>query len=132
MGPRRVRRPPHLRRPGPPDGLRWIAGFADGIGANKNLIIPRDAGGALTTATSLVADAHAVELVVHAWTFRNENTFLPADLRRGADPVAWGEALREYEMFYRTGLDGLFSDFPDTADLARTVTSTARNGETSP
>jgi len=100
-----------------PDGLRWIAGYANGIGANKNLIIPRDS----TSPTSLVTDAHAVRLAVHAWTFRNENAFLPADLRRGTDPNTWGEALAEYARFYATGLDGLFADFPDTAVLARSL-----------
>jgi glycerophosphoryl diester phosphodiesterase len=100
-----------------PDGLRWIAGYANGIGANKNLIIARDS----TAPTSVVTDAHAVRLAVHAWTFRNENAFLPADLRRGTDPNAWGEALREYARFYATGLDGLFADFPDTAVLARSL-----------
>nr|WP_309232259.1 glycerophosphodiester phosphodiesterase [Micromonospora tarensis] len=29
-----------------PAGLKWIAGYADGIGANKNLLVPRDAAGA--------------------------------------------------------------------------------------
>jgi glycerophosphoryl diester phosphodiesterase len=102
-----------------PQGLAEIATYAQGIGANKNLIVPRDATGKLQQPTSLINDAHAVGLIVHGWTFRNENTFLPADFRVGADPAAYGNAFAEYELFYGLGIDGLFSDNPDTAVEAR-------------
>jgi glycerophosphoryl diester phosphodiesterase len=102
-----------------PDGLRWIAGYADGIGANKNLIVPRDPTGRLLAPTALVDDAHRVGLIVHAWTFRSENTFLPADFRVDTDPAAHGDAAAEYRLFYAQGLDGVFGDFPDTALAAR-------------
>jgi glycerophosphoryl diester phosphodiesterase len=103
-----------------PAGLADIATYAHGIGANKNLIVPRDAMGALREPTSLIADAHAAGLLVHAWTFRNENAFLPTDFRVGDpdDPTSqalYGNAIAEYELFYNLGLDGLFSDNPDTA-----------------
>ena len=62
-----------------PAGLAWIAGYADGIGVNKNLIVPRDAAGKLLAPTTLIRDAHREKLVVHAWTFRAENQFLPVD-----------------------------------------------------
>jgi glycerophosphoryl diester phosphodiesterase len=103
-----------------PAGLKFIDTFATGVGVNKNLVIPRDAAGALLPPTTLVADAHARGLVVHAWTFRNENTFLPANLRTGTDPTAWGRILEELRLFFATGLDGVFADYPDTAVLART------------
>ncbi|MCM0675004.1 glycerophosphodiester phosphodiesterase [Micromonospora phytophila] len=102
-----------------PAGLTWIARYADGIGANKNLIVPRDAAGKLLAPTTLVRDAHREGLVVHAWTFRAENQFLPADFRVGADPVARGDIQAEYELFYGLGLDGVFTDHPDTAVAAR-------------
>jgi len=102
-----------------PAGLRFISTYADGIGANKNLVIPRDAEGRLTQPTGLVKDAHGAGLVVHAWTFRNENFFLPTDLRLGEDPEEYGDAFAEYAAFFGTGLDGLFSDNPDTAVEAR-------------
>jgi glycerophosphoryl diester phosphodiesterase len=103
-----------------PEGLADVALYAHGIGANKNLIVPRDATGALQEPTRLIGDAHAAGLLVHAWTFRNENAFLPADFRAGdaVDPMAqalYGNAIAEYELFYNLGLDGLFSDNPDTA-----------------
>ncbi|MFC3501495.1 glycerophosphodiester phosphodiesterase [Micromonospora krabiensis] len=102
-----------------PAGLRWIAAYADGIGANKNLIVPRDAAGKLLAPTTVVRDAHHEGLIVHAWTFRVENQFLPTDFRIGADPNARGDITSEYELFFRLGLDGVFTDQPDTAVAAR-------------
>ena len=106
-----------------PAGLRWIARYADGIGANKNLIVPRDAAGRLLAPTSVVRDAHRVGLDVHAWTFRAENQFLPADFRIGTDPNARGDITAEYELFFALGVDGVFSDHPDTAVAARAALS---------
>ena len=106
------------------DGLREIATYSDGIGVNKNLIVPRNANNELIEPTDLVDRAHRAKLIVHAWTFRNENTFLPEDFREG-DPgspnylVAYGDAPSEYALFYGTGLDGVFSDNPDTAVASR-------------
>ncbi|MFI9006908.1 glycerophosphodiester phosphodiesterase [Actinosynnema sp. NPDC053489] len=102
-----------------PQGLREIRTYANGVGAAKDLVIPRDAAGALREPTALVRDAHTRGLVVHAWTFRNENTFLPADFRGSADPTAYGDPLGEYARFFATGLDGVFADNPDTAVEAR-------------
>ena len=103
-----------------PEGLAEIATYADGIGPSKNQIVPRDADGNLLEPTSLVDDAHRAGLLVHPYTFRNENNFLPADFRQGnpASPAylrATGDAPAEYRLFFRLGVDGLFSDNPDTA-----------------
>jgi glycerophosphoryl diester phosphodiesterase len=92
-------------------GLRELARFADGVGVNKNLIAPRDQAGRLLPPTDLVAEAHAAGLLVHPWTFRSENSFLPVDFQ--GDPRA------EYELFFELGVDGLFSDFPGEAVAAR-------------
>ncbi|MEU7526196.1 glycerophosphodiester phosphodiesterase [Saccharothrix sp. NPDC042600] len=102
-----------------PDGLREIRTYAHGVGAAKDRIIPRNAQGFLQSPTTLVRDAHTRGLIVHAWTFRNENTFLPADFRTSTDPAAYGRAFEEYAKFYATGLDGVFADNPDTAVEAR-------------
>jgi glycerophosphoryl diester phosphodiesterase len=102
-----------------PAGLKEIAKYADGIGPSKDLIIPRDTAGFLTQPTTLVNDAHTVKLVVHPFTFRNENAFLPADFRSSVDPTAYGQAFDEYSKFFATGIDGLFSDNSDTAVEAR-------------
>ncbi len=75
-----------------PEGLKWIASYAQGIGPTLDLVIPKDANGALTTPTTLVADAHRAGLILHPYTMRNENTFLPANFRQGTDPNAYGDA----------------------------------------
>ncbi len=104
-----------------PAGLREIARYADGVGPSKDYIVPRDAAGNSLAPTSFVRDAHRVGLLVHPYTFRNENTFLPLELRRGTDPAAYGSSLAEYEQFYGLGVDGLFSDNPDTAAEVRSA-----------
>ncbi|MFI6062793.1 glycerophosphodiester phosphodiesterase [Streptomyces sp. NPDC051286] len=101
-----------------PAGLKWIASFAQGIGPTLDLIIPKDASGRLTTPTSLVQDAHEEGLILHPYTMRNENSFLPADFRRGTDPNAYGDAFGAFRTYFATGINGIFSDNPDTALLA--------------
>jgi glycerophosphoryl diester phosphodiesterase len=107
-----------------PAGLAEIATYADGIGPNKSLIVPRDAQNRLTSPTTLVRDAHRAGLLVHPWTFRRENTFLPEDFRQGnpASSVylqATGDFPAELRLFYKLGVDGLFSDNPDVAVAVR-------------
>jgi len=102
-----------------PGGLAQIALYADGIGPAKGRILPRDADGRSLPATTLVAAAHAAGLLVHPYTFRSENAFLPAELRRGADPAALGDAAAEYRAAFAAGVDGLFSDFSGEAFVAR-------------
>jgi glycerophosphoryl diester phosphodiesterase len=107
-----------------PEGLAEIATYADGVGVNKNLIVPRDAQNRLGTPTRLVRDAHQAGLIVHGWTFRRENSFLPEDFRAGnpASPVylaATGDFPAELRLFYGLGIDGVFSDNPDVAVAVR-------------
>ncbi|MEI6445225.1 MAG: glycerophosphodiester phosphodiesterase [Nostocales cyanobacterium ELA583] len=89
------------------NGLKEIAEYAQAIGVHKNLLIPRDIHGKLLSSTSLIIDAHIANLQVHAWTFRNEDCFLPSDCQRNPQ--------REYEIFFSLGIDGVFSDYPDIA-----------------
>jgi len=102
-----------------PAGLKEVATYASGIGPTKDRIIPRNAAGFLQQPTTLVQDAHKARLVVHSWTFRNENSFLPADFRSSTDPAAYGRAFEEYDLFFKQGLDGVFADNPDTAVEAK-------------
>jgi glycerophosphoryl diester phosphodiesterase len=94
-----------------PAGLAEIAKYADGIGPDKRRIVPAGPGGPLLPPSSLVADAHAARLLVHPWTFRSDGKFLA--------PEYTGDPGREYDQFFSLGVDGLFSDFPDTAVRAR-------------
>lgn len=103
-------------------GLREIAKYAQAVGVHKDLLVPRDSNGKLRrrgaacrqiSPTSLVKDAHAAGLLVHAWTFRNEDCFLPLDFQ--------GNPQGEYELFFSLGVDGVFSDYPDTAGYQSTV-----------
>jgi glycerophosphoryl diester phosphodiesterase len=92
-------------------GLEEIAKYAQAIGIHKDILVPRDNRNKLQSPTSLVNHAHAANLQVHVWTFRNEDFFLPLDLQ--------GNPEEEYELFFSLGIDGVFSDFSDTALLVR-------------
>ena len=118
-----------------PAGLAEIRTYAEGIGVWKPYIVPVkgqvDAAGQLIDVngdgkvdlrdaatqlpTSLVAEAHRQGLFVHVFTFRNEKRHLASSYR--GDPQA------EYLQFFRLGVDGVFSEFPDTAVMARAVYS---------
>ncbi|MDT0320736.1 glycerophosphodiester phosphodiesterase [Streptomyces millisiae] len=101
-----------------PSGLREISRYAQGIGPTLDLVIPRRSDGSLAEPTRLVSQAHTAELLVHPYTLRNENRFLPADFRRGDDPNAYGDVFGALRAYFRTGIDGVFADHPDTALLA--------------
>ena len=115
-----------------PAGLKEIKTYADGIGPWKPYLIPSkqvdankdgkpdDLNGdgkiderdrVMMPATSVVKDAHAAGLFVHAYTFRDEAKRLASDFK--GDPKA------EYKLFFNLGVDGVFSDFTDTAKAAR-------------
>ncbi|MCA3184178.1 MAG: glycerophosphodiester phosphodiesterase [Cupriavidus sp.] len=97
-----------------PLGLREVATYANGIGPEKSLVIPRDAQGGLAAPTPLVANAHAAGLVVHPYTFRPENSFLPKPLRApGNDATRSPQGMvREVQAFIAAGIDGFFTDDP--------------------
>lgn len=114
------------------EGLEEISTYADGIGPWKPYIVSSraialnpdgtvaDANGdglvnetdrELLPPTDLVERAHDHGLLIHTWTFRNEQRRLASDY--GGNPI------NEYLLFYGLGVDGVFSDFPDTAFTAR-------------
>ncbi|SEF09219.1 esterase-like activity of phytase family protein [Jiangella alba] len=99
-------------------GLRAIARYADGVGLEKNVMIPRTASGTLGQPTPVIRDAHRAGLEVHGWTFRRENQFLPAEFRSSADPNAVGDVEGEIRVFLEAGMDGFFTDNPDLGSAA--------------
>ena len=94
-------------------GLKEVASYANGVGPWKPYIFNET----FTAPSSFVADAHAVNLKVHPYTFRPENNFLAANLKCStatADAAQRCEkgALAEYELFFKAGVDGIFTDDP--------------------
>lgn len=117
-----------------PAGLAEIAGYAAGIGPNKQRIVPLttvdadgngqpddlNGDGAISdgdrvtgTPTTLIADAHDAGLLVHLYTLRNESFFLPDSYE--------GDPINEYQQFIELGVDGFFTDFPGTGFTARST-----------
>ncbi len=113
-----------------PAGLAFVASYADGIGACKNVLIPRNPDGTLASPSPVMDDAHEAGLIVHGWTFRRENRFLPADYRRRSDPNAAGDMMGELAAFLAAGMDGFFTDNPDLGAIAAELheSTTPRGG----
>jgi glycerophosphoryl diester phosphodiesterase len=102
-----------------PAGLREIARYADGVGPSKDYIVPRDAAGCSLPPTRFVRDAHRAGLLVHPYTFRAENNFLPCELRSSSILTRHGDLEAEVRQFFELGVDGVFVDHPDYAVDAR-------------
>jgi glycerophosphoryl diester phosphodiesterase len=116
-----------------PRGLQEVRGYADGIGPWKPYLISSACksvqGGACADVTGdgvvderdrvllppsdVIANAHKLGLLVHPYTFRSEQKRLTGSF--GGNPI------NEYLAFYEAGVDGLFSDFADTAVAARAM-----------
>lgn len=104
-------------------GLKEIATYADGVAPWKRYLIgvaairmtggETDADKKLLRPSEFVQNAHHAGLFVHAWTFRNEAQYLASDYN--------GKPIAEYLQYFALGVDGLFSDFPDTAVKARAL-----------
>lgn len=112
-------------------GLAEIATYADGIGPWKRQILGvkgldtngngkaddvngdgaiNEADGVTQVFSTVIADAHKAGLVVHPYTFRD-------DVPMARDYV--NDPAMEYRHLYALGVDGLFTDFSDTAVKAR-------------
>ncbi|RIX82336.1 glycerophosphodiester phosphodiesterase [Acidovorax cavernicola] len=114
-----------------PAGLAEIKTYADGIGPWKRYIVSvkgtvgadgkvvdvnkdgkiNDADATSMAPTTLIADAHKAGLFVHPFTFRNESRRLASDYNK--------DGKNEYAVYYKLGVDGVFTDFTDTARAAR-------------
>ena len=98
-----------------PAGLAWIATYADGIGANKDLVLPARPGHRRHRRADRPGRRRArrAASLVHVWTLRDENQFMAANFRIGTDPNAKGDLRAEALAFLDAGVDGMFSDNPD-------------------
>ena len=108
------------------EGLNEIRSYADGIGPWKRYIVSTTGTGSdsnrrLLPPTDLIERAHARGLLVHTWTFRNEQSRLVSDYA--------GNPVNEYLQFYRLGIDGVFSDFADTAVASRELFRLEQGGD---
>ena len=80
-------------------GLRRVAEYADAVGVDKELVSP-----------GLVAAAHATGLQVHVWTLRDET-----------------DSIEDTRALVGAGVDGIFTDHPDTTlEACRRQTSGIR------
>ena len=122
-----------------PAGLAEVRTYADGIGPWKPYLISaacikivagacadnngdglvNEADRKLLPPSNVVANAHALGLLVHPYTFRSEQRRLASDYR--------GNPVNEYLTFYEHGVDGLFSDFADSAVVARSLWALKRD-----
>jgi len=109
-----------------PAGLAGVARYANVIGVDKTLIIPRNADDSLGRPTPLVADAHAQGLLVHGWTFRAENYFLPRRFRSSSARARRGNLGAELAAYLAAGMDGFFTDQPDLGVHGRDTYLAAR------
>lgn len=91
-------------------GLKTIAEYADGVGPDKQFVIPVRADRSVGEPTDLVERAHAAGLLVHIFTIRIDKEFL--------SPSYQGHPEAEFERFRTLGVDGVFTDFPDVAARA--------------
>ena len=89
-----------------PRELRDWARLVHGIGIAKDLLTTADADGRVVNETGVVARLHSAGLVVHVYTFLNDET-LPWNFEQ--DPYV---ELSYYIDVLR--IDGLFTDFPAT------------------
>ncbi|MEW6678432.1 MAG: glycerophosphodiester phosphodiesterase family protein [Pseudomonadota bacterium] len=104
-------------------GLDFVATYADGIGPWKPYLletvvdgVDRSGDGVVDSrdrriegSTGVIEMAHDKGLLVHTWTFRNDNIGYMLGF---ADPQA------EMEYYLNLGVDGVFTDFPDTGVAA--------------
>ena len=104
-------------------GLREVRAYADGIGPWKRYIVSTMANPTrpgtdaaslrLTQPSNLIARAHRAGLLVYAYAFGNEQSRLPSDYA--------GNPVDEYLQYFALGINGVFSEYADTAVTARTL-----------
>ncbi|KAK6148623.1 hypothetical protein DH2020_019535 [Rehmannia glutinosa] len=101
--------------------LDYIKEYVVGIGPWKDTLVTA-ANNYLQAPTDLIARAHAHNLQVHPYTFRNENQFLHFNFSQ--DPY------KEYDYWInKMGVDGLFTDFTGSLHQYQEWTAPFSSGE---
>jgi glycerophosphoryl diester phosphodiesterase len=104
-----------------PEGLAFVKTYADGVGPWKPYLlqtvadgVDRNGDAALTIkdrrvdgSTGVIEAAHAAGLLIHTWTFRND-----------ASGYGFDDPQMEMTYYLKLGVDGVFTDFPDTGVAA--------------
>ncbi len=102
-------------------GLGFISTYADGVGPWKPYLvrtvadgIDRNGDGVIDIrdrrvdgSTGVIEAAHAAGLLIHTWTYRND-----------ASGYGFTDPAEEMAYYMRLGVDGVFTDFPDTGVAA--------------
>ncbi|MCK0069843.1 glycerophosphodiester phosphodiesterase family protein [Kordiimonas laminariae] len=83
--------------------LEPFAGRVAGFGLNKALLVHKDG-----SPTGIIDKAHSMGADVHVWTVRNDQLH----------PM-FKTVEQELKALYSMGVDGIFTDFPDTAISVR-------------
>ncbi|KAL2321501.1 hypothetical protein Fmac_025880 [Flemingia macrophylla] len=101
--------------------LDYIRQYVVGIGPWKDTLVPV-VNNYMINPTNLVTRAHAHNLQVHPYTYRNENKFLHFNFSQ--DPYM------EYEYWInKIGVDGLFTDFPGSLHHFQEWTSSPQDDD---
>jgi glycerophosphoryl diester phosphodiesterase len=97
-----------------PAGLREVATYANGVGLDITML-----GETPADAKATVAMAKEAGLIVHVWTLRRENRFLPPAFRSDGGPNAPGDLAGAWRALSFVGVDGIFIDNPGDVPRSR-------------
>ena len=101
------------------EGMGKVAKYADGIGPDIGMIVPKKTKRGELKITGFVKYAHAAGLVVHPYTFRIEEDAIPGYAKDFDDLL---------DIFYnQADIDGCFTDFPDRVIGLVTESVTIKN-----
>ncbi|OAI05359.1 glycerophosphodiester phosphodiesterase [Methylomonas methanica] len=114
------------------DGLDFVKTYADAVGPWKPYLVKtvavdfdRNGDGKVNIndrivegSTGVVEMAHDKGLLVHTWTFRND-----------ASGYGFADPQQEMTYYFDLGVDGLFTDFADTAVAARDASINAEHAD---
>lgn len=109
--------------------MKTIAGYADGIGPWKPMIVTEPGTPGKPVFTAMVKEAHAAGLKVHPYTFRQDEGQIPPYAKDFTDLLNI--------FLYQADVDGVFSDFPTrrwrssrpTANNKRRATRERKRGQ---